>query len=167
MREVSFTMNWEKYRPVLGEKSVFTYKERYNTCHPYFGTKNIFYTLRNKIKGFDTLAEYLNETAKIEFTYVQNRPVVSFLPNVSPKLKSSKYKEQRKWAYNYVKRIVKLLELEPDDNLATGGSYYIAFVPLDVKDNLKRMRHLASYFAFENLHMLTQEKVRELKKHLK
>lgn len=159
-------MVWEKYRPVLGEKGIFSYKERYNTCHPYFGTQNVFYALRNKIKGFDILTEYLNSTSKIEFTYTQDRPVISFLPNISQKYKSKKYKTYHDWAHNYVKRIVKLLELEPDDNLTLGDTYAV-FVPLDIRSNLKRMRHLATYFAFENLHMLTREKVRELKQHLK
>lgn len=159
-------MKWEEYEPVITEKSVFTYKERYNTCRPYFGVPNLFYSIRNEIKGFDTLAEYLNTVSKIEFTYAKNRPVVMFLPNISKKFTSSKYKAQRNWAYNYVNRIVKLLELEPDDNLRIGDSYAV-FVPLDTKKNLKRMRHLASYFAFESLHMFTREKFKELKKHVK
>ena len=76
-------MRWQEYEPQIGPKTVLTYKEHYKCCCPYFGVPNVFQTIRNKVKGFDRITEYLNRTAKIEFTYEQDRPVVAFAPNIA------------------------------------------------------------------------------------
>lgn len=156
-------MKWQDCAPYIGENSVLTYKERYKTCTPYFGVPNVFYAIKNKVKGFDTLTEYLNESARIEFTYEQGRPVIAFYPNISQKFKAKKYTYERAMAYNYVMQLLKLLTLNPDEKISEGNTP-VVYVPLDTRDNYKKVKHLARYFAFENTAMLTRDKFKKIKR---
>ncbi len=159
-------MRWQGYEPYIGPKTVLTYKEHYKCCSPYFGVPNVFQTIRNKVKGFDRITEYLNRTAKIEFTYEQDRPVVAFAPNIAKKYMAEKYNAERWWAYDYVFRMLKILELKPDEKLSSKNPPVVR-VALDEEENLEKMRHLARYFGFEEFRMLTREKVKELKKRIR
>lgn len=159
-------MKWQEYEPHIGPKTVLTYKLRYKTIRPYLGMQNVFQTIRNKVKGFDRLAEYLNSATTIEFTYEQGIPVVSFTPNISSRYKAAQYRSERWWAYDYVKRMVKNLEMEPDPTLSTEVPPVVR-VALNNKQNIDRIRHLATHFGFEDSAMLTREKLKELKQQVR
>ena len=106
---------------------------------------------------------YLGESGRIEFTYEQGRPVIAFYPNISQKFKAKKYTYERAMAYNYVMQLLKLLTLNPDEKISEENTP-VVYVPLDTRDNYKKVKHLARYFAFENTAMLTRDKFKKIKR---
>lgn len=152
---------WTEYRPIVGENKVLTYKKAYRTFRPYFGVPNIFHRAVDKWRGIDELTGYINNSSIIEYTYVGAQPAVTFTPNISKKYKAKQYKFERWWAQDYVVRMLRLVGLKPvlvSDNVPVP----FAYVALDDAQNLKQMRRLATYFAFEQNRMLTREIVKQL-----
>lgn len=157
---------WTEYQPHIGANTVLTYKEEYGTVHPYFGTPNIFHKIADKWHGIDELTGYINRSSIIEYTYIGPRPAVTFTPNISQKYKSKQYEFERWWAQDYVARMLRLVGLKTD-LVSKNETIPFVYVALDDLQNLKQMRRLAPYFAFEQRSMLTRETVQKLSQRLR